>query len=324
MIERGISEEQLIEIGRIDTSSHPFVIQVREVLPALNQRMEQRLAGQVEAREDSVEVDLRRISSVLLWSNHHKGFGYMAPSLNNSVEDEVLATALVNSYFREGKMGTEPLVIPIDIFYSYYPGQLSLVGKVGMFNEQVGEEGRFSLILTDFSGSKIFTDDTLNKIPNQDEIGLSFFKNGDELAQMIMDTSRYKIDEIFIQEKSIEGVLLRLSGTDNSESARLLLVTTLLLSDRQTWQNLWYESREKGTPLYIIAPAIFHHAMNRLNLSWGHGGCDYQYRASCSLGAFDEPLFDREVRIPKYHEIGLSKAEFRRIVEPLLVNLRSN
>lgn len=327
MIERGISEEQLIEVGRIDTSTHPFVIQVREALPILDQRVEKRFEGQREAREDSAEVDLRRISRMLLWIYRHSGFGYLATSLNNSIEDEVLGTALVSKYFRVGKMETEPLVIPVDIFYSHYPGMLSLVNKVDSFNHWAGEAGRFSLILTDFSDSKIFTDDTLNKIPNQEELGLQAYgyRDWDEFAKRIMDPPfRRKIGNIFIQEKSVEGVLQRLSEMDNSESGRLLLVTTLLLSDPQGWQTLWYENREKGTPLYIVAPAIFHHAMNRLNIFWGHGDFDYQYRASNSLGAFDEPLFDREVRISNYHKVGLSKDEFRKIVEPLLFKLSTN
>ena len=71
---------------------------------------------------------------------------------------------------------------------------------------------------------------------------------------------------------------------------RLLLATSLLLTDKQLWQSLWYEGRPRGTPLFIITSQAFHDAMNRLNRSWGHGGVDYKYRANCSLGDFELPV----------------------------------
>src|SRR3989344_1364470 len=116
MIERGISEEQLIETGRINTSTHPFVTGIRAILPSLDQKIQERLQGQKEIRKDSVEHDLRVISRPLLWSNRHSGFGYMAPSLNNSKEDEIMAAALVSRSFKEGGMDTEPIIVPVDLF----------------------------------------------------------------------------------------------------------------------------------------------------------------------------------------------------------------
>lgn len=322
IIERGISEEQLIETGRISTSTHPFVVGIRAVLPGLDQKIQDRLQGQKEIREHSVEHDLRVISRPLLWNNCHSGFGYMAPSFNNSKEDDILASALVSRLFKEGGMKTEPIIVPVDLFYAYHPDVLSLVNKMRIFDERIGQKERLSLILTDFSDSEIFTDDVLNKIPNQDELGLGIYKDGGEFARKIMSQDiRYKIGGILENEKSIGGTLQRLSEVGNPESVRLLLSTILLLSDLQMWQSLWYGGKKNGTPLYIVGPAIFHHAMNRLNLCWGYGGIDYHYRASNSLGALDEPLFDREVEMPSYYEVGLSKDEFRRIIEPVLAKL---
>mgnify|MGYP001485686259 CR=1 FL=1 len=100
--------------------------------------------------------------------------------------------------------------------------------------------------------------------------------------------------------------------------SKLLLVTCLLLQDIQRWQDLWYENKVEGTPLYVVAPMVFHDAMNRLNASWGHGAFDYQYRAANSLGDNAKPLFEPNIELPNYREQGLSLEQFRQKVEEFL------
>ena len=120
------------------------------------------------------------------------------------------------------------------------------------------------------------------------------------------------IKEVLKQSNGdVETVLKAVSRGGNDDDARLLLTTALLLQDGQQWQDLWYEGEVKGTPLYLVAPRIFHDAMKRLNINWGHGAMDYEARANASLGAFNKPLANA-------NQQGLSSAEFEKKVGALL------
>lgn len=315
-----LSPEELIDIGRVESSKHPFVKKV----------------GFVKIPDEFLkEEEVQRVLRPVQRTNNIRGFGYLSSSQNFDPDKELLWAAIISRSFRANNaFGATPLIIPIDTFYTFRPGILSLVDKTKMFNletkyseeikKQFGEHPQFILILTGLTDSMIFNQQVLDQVPHQINAGLSIesgIKSPDqEFTNKLGHFYRDELAYLFTEKQGrVDKVLERLAHRCKTrEDANLLLIAGLLLQDRQRWQNLWYENQAKGgTPLYIIAPYSFHQAMNRLNIFWGHGSIDYHYRASCSLGAYIQPPGE-DIPYARLEEQGLSFEEFSSRVTPYL------
>lgn len=299
------SFRHLLEQGNPETSSCPFVQELKKV-----------------RIKDGEETKLRRIGRRIQWEDRNGGIGYLSSSTGHDRPKELLAAAYIAKCFSERKISTQAVVVPVDEFYRFTPGNSSLVGKTKIFNEVAEEQNPgqdFALILTGFTESDIFTQKVLEQVPTQNNAGLDIFKTT-LFGKKLLKFATEQLPLIIEREKGdLNAVLKKIIGTQDGQekNARLLLATGLLLQDRQAWQDLWYEGRKKGTPLYIVAPMSFHDAMNRLNLGWGHGGIDYSRRASYSLGDNNKPPLE-EIELQNYHEQGVSAEEFERRIKPLL------
>jgi len=301
-----IGYRDLLNQGNLDESSIPFVGELKGV----------------ELSEDE-EKRLQIVGRRILRAGENRGIGYLSSSSKHDRMKELNAASYIAQCFQEKDNPAQPLIVSIDSFYRFIPGNASLVRKTQIFDEIAQEQNPgqdFALILTDFSGSVIFTEEILGRVPTQDNAGMDIFHTtsfGNDLLKFAGGRLPLLIEEA---KGDLSAVLQKITGSRDvlEEDAKLLLVTGLLLQDRQMWQNLLYEGRKRGTPLYIVAPMYFHDAMNRLNLGWGHGGTDYSYRASCSLGNESEPPLDDGVELKNYHDQGLSSEEFKRRIEPIL------
>lgn len=308
-IEIGMGTEALIQLGSLETSQHPFVSEVRTVLSSLDEKIIKLTKG-----DEELNKRVKMACTPIEWKNKRNGLGYASSSVNHNREKEVVAAALIARAFRKNDMKAEPLIIPIDEFYTFYPGCSSLVGKTWAFNNEATEMNKpgYALILTDFTSSKVFTQQALEQAPSQRNAGLDYITEDKDFSSKFSTFEAKQIPLIMEKEKgNLDNVINKLAKTpENINDARMLLATCLLLRDKQCWQDLWYEGKEEGTPLYIVAPVSFHEAMNRLNRCWGHGGLDYIHRST--LRNNDEPLFDeydfeKEIRTEK----GLSLNQFR-------------
>ncbi len=341
---KGITTQELITLGEIDTSTHPFVAAVREALPNL----ETMLALESENRMTMQDPAVKQLLNTILWSDtarSPRGFGYLASSLESNAKREALWAALIIKTFR--KANCHPLVIPIDEFYRYVPSEPGLVAKTKILtNHRLydSENKPHVVVLSNFSNSAVFDQATVGDVPTQENAGYKF------TGERRPDFTRLavKLDEFvsisttgglsFILdsvEGKLEGVVEYCVDTKEDsfnprkDDGKLLIASSLLLSDKQMWQDLWYE-QSQGVPLYIVAPSTFHDAMNRLNRYWGHGArgmSDYAYRASNSFGNRDEPLFDTvkgdlkikgEFELSDYDIQGVPEKEFQRRVGYLL------
>ncbi len=273
-----------------------------------------------EDEENRLEIVGRRI----IWQEDNKGFGYLSSSSKHDREKEAKAAFFIARCFQEKENGVKPLVLLIDDIYAFIPETASLVYKTQIFDKIASEQNPredFAIILTGFSDSEIFTQEILEQVPTQNNAGLGPGKEtpfGQDLMEFATGQLRLLIEE---EKGDLKAVLGKIVGTKKGypeEDGKLLLATGLLLQDIQVWQNLWYESKKKGTMLYIVAPMSFHDAMNRLNLGWGHGGIDYSTRASNSLGNEDAPPLEDGVELKNYHYQGLSSEEFKGRIEPIL------
>lgn len=296
----------LLKQGNLETSSLSFVQELNTV-----------------EIQDNDNARLSKIGILIECQDRNAGVGYLSSSAKHDRQKELLTTAYVARCFREREIETLPLIVPVDQFYHFAQGNLSLVLKTSIFNEIAKEQNpgqNYALILTGFTDSDIFTQKVLEQVPTQDNAGLDISRKT-EFGKELIDFARNQLPLIIEQEKGdLNAVLKRIIGTREGQdnNARLFLVTCLLLQDIQMWQNLWYESKGKGTPLYIVAPLYFHDAMNRLNYGWGQGVVDYRYKASCSLGDHREPPLEEEIVLQSYHEQGLPAEEFKRRIKPLL------
>lgn len=291
--------KNLIILGDPDTASHGFVRDVAQCRTSIAER----LAIASKGALTSVEKGIPALKSVL-WHGGISGIGYLASSVHHDRDREVLwAAAVMEAFYLNDTTDWHPLIIPIDAFYSFVPGATSLVAKTQLFSSQMqrhqrealrDEQGHpYALILSGFSESRIFTEDTLLSVPHQREIGLCEGGNPfTKCTERLDKFASYDVGGLFKKHATVEGVMASIGKhAHDSSDTRLLLAASLLLADRQTWQSLSYELHE-GVPLYIVAPASFHDAMNRLNYSWGHGMRDYQYRSGMSLGAGNVPLIE--------------------------------
>lgn len=280
-----------------------------------------------ELFETSLNEDERRrlefTGRAILWSNRNCGFGYISSSVSHDRGRELRVTKHIVDCFRRRENPVQPVVIPIDYFYRLFPSNPSLVMKVQTFDKVITRQHpaeESAIILSGFTESEIFTQSTLKQVPCQRSAGLDIFEPtqfGKDLLEFAYGRLSSLIEKCNGDLRIVLKIILE-AGDFLEEDARLLLVTGLLLQDAQRWQSLWYEGRERGTPLYIVAPMSFHDAMNRLNFGWGHGNLDYRYRASNSLGNHDEPPLEDNVFTEDYDKQGLSPDEFQRRVGPII------
>lgn len=268
---------------------------------------------------------LRRMSLQLIWPKRNAGFGYASSSSKGDVRLERVVTGHVARSFLKREVPPRPIIVPIDRFYTFLPEYPSIVKKVLRFDslaniQNPGED--FAIVLTGFSDSFIFTEKILQQIPTQNHA----MRQGG-FSEKLDIFARNKLPELLDKThgdfRSTVKSMQEKTGA-HEEDVKLLIATGLLLQDRQMWQDLWYERRKRGTMLYIVAPRSFHDAMNRLNESWGHGAIDYHYRASCSLGANNEPPLESDSEKtpqPHPHDQGISSEEFQKRVGPILSQL---
>lgn len=298
-----ISAENLIELWSIETSRNGYVEKVREYMEDIGGKLKELSEGEIKGIKQKIVPIRSRIEH----KNVNKGFGYLSSSQEHNREKEILCSAIIADSFKNRDLKTTPLVVPIDNIYSFFPGNASLVYKTELFEDRK-REGEYAIILTGITDSEIFTQKVLEQIPQQYNAGLDFFRGCSELGTKLYEFSNGMDIVLERNNGSLKKTLEEIAEKGDLEDAKLFLATNLLLQDKQTWQDLWYEKKGKGTPLYIVAPQTFHDAMNRLNLSWGHGTCDYNYRAT--FGGHDAPVFGEYKAVP-YEEQGLSADDFK-------------
>ena len=296
-----LTYEELVLLGTIKTSPTDFAALIRNVQGHENDIIEAAV-GAENMKEALRPIRLAALTIKL--ASKSRGIGYLPSSLNNNRKQEVLFSSLIANAFSASNVGIQPLVISIKDFYNFSPTTLSFVIKTEVFNraeyEQYGKP-QHALIVSDFADFDIFSDKILQQVPSQTALGLDFFKPSTDSELKKFGEKLLKFNtpllELIQVEGSFENAVARMFAqfdkSANIENLKILLATVLLLQDQQKWQDLWYEGQPAGgVPLYIIAPACFHDAMNRVNLFWGHGGMDYHYRASNSLGASWKPPYE--------------------------------
>lgn len=281
------------------------------------------LKDQYEAllRNDELNIAGRAIT----WHERNIGFGYISSSSTYDRNKEHMVTKYIADCFKNKENPAEPVIVKIDDFYKFFPGNPSIVGKVRIFDCIVQEQNskkNYAIIITDFTGSKIFTEEIINQVPYQENAGLDPFQPTD-LGKCLYHFAMYDVvlAKMLENKKGDLGAVLD-HIVDISkcprEDAQLLLVVSLLMQDKINWQNLAYEWTEKGTPLYIVAPMNFHDAMRRLNLQAIGTGDEYHFRASISYGAYHMPPLEDNVEIKEYYTQGLSHEEFEKRIKPIL------
>lgn len=286
----GLSEEEIIAIGDLETSSHLYVAEVRDTLNNLEKRLSEASSGLVSGFEDKA---VKTVTAPLRISGSPRGFGHVASSFEHNKSMETLWAAIIARAFMESELKFHPIVIPIDEYYRFLPSYLSIVGKTTEIsrNKMCDASGRpYAIILSGFTDSVMFKHDVLQEMPVQHEI-YGCKVTGRKPMAMIQAFEKFcesTSTRIFEDNNgSAKSALEMLATAGKKDDAALLLCSALLLQDSQRWQNLWYEQKQ-GIPLYIVAPFHFHQAMTRMNAAWGwgHTPSEYNYRAGCSLGDY--------------------------------------
>ncbi len=289
-----LSEHDLIEIGTVATSRHPFVSEVRRILPNLDDMLK------VEYGIGLGHPPVKDFSeNVMIAPN--KGHGYVASSRDHDIQKELLWTSVVVSALQKNVCHSfEPLVLPVDVLYQYQPEVCDLTKKVFYFNPIFNSEGKnYFFILSDFCSSALYDEKTLTDIPSQEELGglgeehqylerkygLTFGGASRKFYDVIADSLKRCDGNV---KNTLSDLQSRYFSVDPDDVK--LLVAATLLNSMGNWQRLWYESRGNGVPLYIIAPEAFHHALNNLRIFDGHSHYEYQYRALS--GANDFPIIE--------------------------------
>lgn len=305
-----IKYEQLLRDGDPASSTLPFT---KETAAASN------------PPEDCMEI-LRELRFELHMKEQNNGFGYVATSQDDGRDDAVAITAHIAESFRTKTPPVQTTIIPIDEFYRFKPEGLSLVYKTTTFDAMTRDKHPDTdrvIILTGFHDSSVFDEQTLQQIPTQENAGL-VRTNETELGKYLSEFAKNILPPL-MEEKQGDIIAVLQTIVEYTQGvvgdAKLLLATALLLQDCQLWQNLVYEGREKGTPLFIVAPLSFHDAMNRINEVGSHSGRDYLYRASMSLGAIENLRPDTTPTLPNAHNQGLSAKSYRDRIQPLLSQL---
>jgi len=309
---------KLIKAGTIDNSSDPFRLEVSEKIRKIS---EEGLKNKTRS--------LRLMETFITNADIKSGYGIISSSPDHDFEKETLATAYVASIFIRYKQEYQlPLIFNIDDIYSLPPYEPSLVGKIIFFEhlrKSFESEKKYLIILTGLSRSKIFEEKILNQVPNQENARLTYHFVSDpssypniEFGEKLYEFSN-RLPQLFLQKKGvINEIMTEIKKNKNEvddKGLKLLMVTGLLLQDRQRWQTLWFEGQDSGTFLFIVAPSSFHHAMNRLNAMWGHGAYDYFARASLKL---PDPIFEESASNVSYERQGLNSENFIKLTKPWL------
>ncbi|MDD4617153.1 MAG: hypothetical protein PHW76_08610 [Alphaproteobacteria bacterium] len=334
MSQAQLSYDNLLKLGDIETSENPFVAKVRSI-----QGREQEIVAVLAPDEPAQSKILDKIAFQTLTielSDRCAGFGYASSNENGGSDKEALISSFIVSAFKASGMKVEPLLLSVVDYYSYQPEKLSLVGKTkSITREEFKENGKpqHAIVLSDFSNSDLFSARVMTEIPCQDALGLAYNCCDEKLksfGERLRAFSYEQLPLIVEENGGINQTVATLSeatsatSEDERHDLKMLLATSLLLQDRQMWQDLWYETGT-GVPLFIVAPKCFHDAMNRVNLAWGHGSVDYHYRAGNSLEASDASLFEgiepaKEKIIP-YREQGMNATQVMARLEPMLARL---
>jgi len=283
-----LTGRELVKLGDVENPSTKFVEDVVEALNDLDTKITEMSLGKVTGYNTKV---VEYIVSPVEWTSRVGGFGFLSVSDHNYTE-EVIWTAIAVKAFQGSDANLHPLVVSIDDFYSFLSGQPSLPMKTQFFSDENLRDDHqrpYAIILSDFSSSGIFTRDNLEEIPLQKTLGLGPFYKPTDLGQRFFQFAKYEIPRMLEEHKTIEGVVNIMSQNSDEEDVKYLMCSSLLL-DPGNWQSLWYESRE-GVPLYVVAPIVFHSAVDNLNEFLGHGQNDYSYRARNSLGGNKQPGF---------------------------------
>jgi hypothetical protein len=305
-----LSCADLIEMGRLDTSGArpgtglgPRNWLVQSVLGTGGDNLKEILGAFLPAAyADSAAAEGASALAHISLRSKRCGPGFVSTSLKtNPVLENAWTRAAVKA-FEQSDMNATPLVVPVDTFYSYAPGEISLVEKVKYFNMEVESSGtaeRYALVLGGFSRSAVFTGEALEAVPFQKTAGLLL--QGESKFGALIDGSDWRslVRSSLAKSGSIEGALALLvalnseQGTETARRVGHLLCMTLVLGDKQQWQDLWYSSSlEQGAAFFIVGPQTYHEAQCRLNFFWGHGQQDYHSRAIGGLGGMLLPAFD--------------------------------
>ncbi len=261
-----------------------FVEQVVEYTEKVDETLTKLSRGVIDS---VLHEDVDDLVARIEWCGQ-SGHGYLASSLKSDFESEVLWTSVVVNAFSNA--GFQSVIFPIDDFYSYLPKVSGICQKLSCLTQDklaTEPQSKYAVILSDFSSSQVFTDNTLKLVPFQNNAESFEFKNRAKyICPLIGRTGSLEL--------SLSEITNMLGDSEeHKQNAQLLLCCSLLLDDAEAWQSLWYESQgNKGIPLFIVAPKLYHDAVNRLNYFCGHGVMDYEYRAGNKLGAHKVPIFD--------------------------------
>ncbi len=286
-----LTEQDLIRIGTIESSTHPYVTAVRESLPRLDELLRGEYGVGIEHPQiDQFIGDLRTAST--------KGHGYVASSRYHGAQKELLWTSNAASTLQNNNNNNnvEPILIPVDTFFQYRPEEFDLTDKVHFFNPIYSpNKKKYFIVLSDFCSSQLFDEQTLTDMPSQEQLGMRLgSKSSNEY--IVFSDPRNKFDEKIVSalrksDGHVDKMLTDLQSQYSTVASNdvKLLVATKILNKMSNWQKLWYENSD-GVPLYIVAPEAFHHAMNKIRMHDGHTPYEYQYRAQ-SL-AKDFPILE--------------------------------
>ncbi|MDD2656027.1 MAG: hypothetical protein PHQ18_00435 [Patescibacteria group bacterium] len=273
-----------------------------------------------------------KVKIMIILAERNNGFGYLSSSAEYDRKTEQKTASLIANFFQErGEIKQEkttPIFVTIDDFYKLMPDlKPSFVAKARIVDSiaslQKPNEA-CTLILTGFTDSKIFTEETLEQVPTQEQAGL-YTKKETEFGKNLLKFAEKLLPKIISAKNGNLNEVLNFltdNATFTEQDAKLLLATALLLQDIHQWQDLWYERMTNKAVFYIVAPQPFHDAMNRLNMNWGHGLTDYDNRASITFGAHNtsplEKIDDEEQVAGNKLKKGLEMQEFERRIAPIL------
>ena len=231
-----LTTQGLIELGSIETSSHPFVQHVRRFLE-LDREAFVAKAKSFHAVEDIAEK-LEDVEDSITWHGHvpyNYGFGYLSSSSKHDFDKEAFCAAVVAGALKT--TGAQPLVVPIDKFYSYMTYNCSLVAKARFFADQEVID-RPAIVLSGFTQSAIYTEEVLRQIPHQYNIAES-----SDVFQAEFEKFAQGIHRFFKENVSVEQTLdwiLKGHALEQQEGAQLLLAAALIWANQEAFQPLSY------------------------------------------------------------------------------------
>jgi hypothetical protein len=264
------------------------------------------------------------------------GHGLISSSGGYDRNKEITWAAAIARLFRDRNnqpnqpaRPTKLVVVPVDIFYRYIPGNPSWVSKAEILQNQTSGDGNdYAIILTGFTESSVFLDTVIGDIPTA---GVAGFRTW--LEELDKPSSKFQI-KMTKTYQEIARIIERENGDINSaiqvlmskkrgvseEDARLLMAVFLLSRDPTKWQGL--SEGDEGVGLFIVAPLALHQAIIRLTGGIGDEN-NYTYRAD--RGGYEahlKPLSEISSGEPfdpnSYQKPGLSLVDFQRRIAPFL------